>query len=293
MKERIKKDKKNVLITGVNGHLGSRLLDEFIGKRYNIFTLDREKQKENKKNVKYLIVDITDKKKLYKYKKLFNKIDILIHLAAYVPLENKLDDLEKSIDINIKGSINLLNLLKKKSKYIFANTCEIYNPKTFYAISKLTAEKYLEVLCKKKNITFISLRFASIYGPGEKIRRAIPNFIKLAIKNKDIIIFGDGKEKRTYVYIEDAIQGIIKAVNYVKSGVFNISSEEIITIFNLTKLIKKITKSKSRIIFKARKKEKIDLVFDIKKTKKLLHFKPRFKLKKGLIKETEYFLKHG
>ena len=182
------KIKKNILITGASGHLGFIVLDKIFKKNYNIFALDTEEPKERKENIKYLIVDISDKNKLEKYKKIFKRIDVLIHLAAYVPLERKLDDLEKSINTNLKGSINLVSLLKKGSTFIFAGTCEVYRifqhskNISFYAISKLFAEKYLEIISKKRDIKFISLRFASIYGPGEKIQRAMPNFIKSAIK---------------------------------------------------------------------------------------------------------------
>ncbi len=292
-KERKNCNKKNILITGAGGHLGSFLLNKLPKKEYNIFVIEKEKPRKKIREINYLIIDISNKNQLKKYKKIFEKIDILIHLAAYVPLKREFDDLNKSIDINIKGSVNLVNLLKEGNKFIFANSCEIYNPKTFYAISKLVAEKYLEVICQKRGIKFISLRFASIYGPGEKIQRAIPNFIKSAIKNENIIIFGDGKEKRSYLYIEDAVQAIIQSICYPPKGIFNISSEEIVTISDLAKLIKNIAKSDSEIIFEPRKKEKKDLVFSIKKAKRELKFRPKFRLKDGLKKEIEYFRKHG
>ena len=272
-KERTSKAKKNILVTGGKGHLGSFLLDR-ISKDYNIFIIE---------------TDIVDENELAKNKALFEKADILIHLAAYVPLERKLDDLDKSIAVNVKGSLNLVNLLKKGSKFIFANTCEIYNAQTFYAISKLIAERQLEIICKEKDITFISLRFASIYGPGEKIKRAIPNFIKSAIKNENITIFGDGKEKRSYLYVDDAIQAIIKSIDYEKEGIFNISTEEVISILGLAKLIKEIANSSSEIVFKPEMKEKKDLVFSINEAKKELKFKPEIGLKEGLKREIKYF----
>ncbi len=306
-KEKTKNKKRNILITGTNGYLGSVILDKILKRNYNIFALDKEKPIRKKVNVNYLTADISNKKELEKYKKIFKKINILVHLAAYVPLEKKLDNLEKSININLKGTINLVNLLRNKSIFIFSSTCEIYRVfnnnmineniqnrnVSFYAVSKLFSEKYLEIICKEKDITFIFLRFASIYGPGEKIQRAIPNFIKSAIKNEDIIILGDGKEKRTYLYVEDAAQSVIRAIHYKKSGIFNIASEEIVTILGLAKLIKEFSKSKSKIIFRPRKKEKVDLVFSSKKARSEIKFSPKFSLAKGLKKEIEYFKKYG
>jgi nucleoside-diphosphate-sugar epimerase len=311
MKKSLKKgkrenNKKNILITGSNGYLGSELLKKISDRNYNVFVIDKYEPPKKIKKIKYFQLDISQKKELDKYKNLFKKIDILIHLAAYVPLENKFDDLDKSIEVNLRGTINLVNLLKESSKFIYANTCEIYTvfknniinenfydgEVSFYAISKLFTEKYLEMICKKRGIKFISLRFASIYGPGEKIQRAIPNFIRSAIKNKDITIFGDGKEKRSFLYIEDAVQAILKSVQYEKTNIFNISSEGSITILDLAKLIIKLSKSKSRIIFKPRLKEKRDLVFSIKKAKKELKFKPIFNLSLGLKKEIQYFTRN-
>lgn len=297
--------KKNILITGVSGHLGSFVLNKISKRNYNVFALDVKKPEKREGGVKYLVADITDKNKLKKYKKVIKKINILIHLAAYVPIERKLDDLEKSISVNLSGTINLVHLLKKKASFIFASTYEIYgifddnkigeNQKenvSFYAISKLFAEKYSEVISRKRDINFICLRFASIYGPGEKIKRAIPNFIKSAAGNKEIIIFGDGREKRRYLYIEDAAQAIIKAIKYKKSNIFNISSEDTVSIINLAKLIRGIFKSESKIIFKPRKKEKIDIIFGIKKAKKELKFKPEFNLVRGLKKTIYEYRRH-
>ena len=272
-KERTKRDEKNILITGATGHLGSFLLGR-IPKNYNIFTIE---------------TDIADRNKLAKYKKIFEEADVLIHLAAYVPLKRKFDDLNKSINVNVKGSLNLVGLLKKGSKLIFANTCEIYNPQTFYAVSKLVAERQLGIICRKKGIKFISLRFASVYGPGEKIQRAIPNFIKSAIRNEDIVIFGDGREKRSYLYIEDAAEAIVKAITYPRGGIFNISSREVVTIADLARLIKKIAKSKSKIVFKPRVKEKRDMVFSGREAERKLKFRPKFTLNRGIKEEIIFF----
>lgn len=273
--------------------MGASLLDKILKTKYNVFILDNKPVLKKQNRIKCLSADISDKKELEKYRSILNKIDFVVHLAAYVPLERKFDDLEKSININIKGSANLANLLKGGTTFILASTTEIYNPHTFYALSKISAEKFLEAICNKRGIRLVSLRFASIYGPGEKIHRATPNFIRSAVTGGDITIFGDGKEKRSFLYIEDAVQAIEKAILYGKEGVFDISSEEAVSILGLAKLIKKISGSKSKIIFQPREKEKINLVFSAKKAKRELKFRPKFRLADGIKREIEYFKRHG
>jgi len=290
-KGKTKKHKKNILITGAAGHLGSVLLNNLFKKDYSIFVLEKTMPAENVKNVEYLIADISDKKQLYKYRNIFKKIDICIHLAAFVPKNSESDNFEDSFAINIVGSLNIAELLAGGSSFIYANTCEVYNLNTFYAASKLSAEQYLKVVCQRENINFISLRFSSIYGPGETIQRAIPNFIKSAINDKNIVIFGDGEEKRSYLYIEDAVRAIVKAISCNKNDIFDISSSELISILGLAKLIKKITKSESKIVFKKRIKNKKDIFLDVKKAKKILHFSANVRLADGLKKEIEYFKK--
>lgn len=294
--------KKNILITGGNGYLGYALQEQISTENYNIFVLNKTKPTKKIHKIKYLQIDISQKKDINQYQTLFKKIDILIHLAAYVPKEQKFDDADKSIKVNITGAINLVNLLNKKTKLIYASTCEIYTvfndniinenldnkQSSFYAISKLFTEKMLEKICQIKDVQFIALRFANIYGQKEKILKATLNFTKSAINNKELVIFGDGQDKRSFIYIEDAVRAIIKAINYRKSNIFNISSGETITILDLAKLIIKIAKSNSKIIFKPRMNEKKDLVFDAKKAKKELKFNSIFNLAEGLKAKIDY-----
>lgn len=289
MKE--KRNKKNILVTGASGHFGKSLLGRITNEGNRVFVIDNKEQDDPISNVKYLLADISSKDSLRKHKNILGKIDVTIHLAAYVPLNRSLDDLEKSLSVNIIGSINLASFLPRDSYLVYINTCEIYNPHTFYAASKISAENLLSVICEKKGIKFTSLRFASIYGPGEKIQRAIPNFINAAIRDEDLVIFGDGKEKRSYLYIDDAVEAVIKAVIRQKEGIFDIASGEAISILSLARLIKEISHSKSDIVFKGRKKEKKDMFFYSKDAEEKLNFKSRIDLKTGIEKEIRYFEK--
>ncbi len=302
-----KKRPKNILVTGLSGYLGSFLLDELQKQNWRVFAIEKKLPHTVPKKVKFLRADIAKRKDLARYKKTLQRADAVLHLAAFVPKSPKLDDLKESIKVNLEGSINLALFLRPKTKFIFASTCEVYArnvkadikenyqtaPSSFYGAGKLAAEKYLQVLCAKKNIGLTILRFASIYGPGEKISRAIPNFIKAALRDENIYIFGEGKEKRSFIFAKDAAKASITALKYKKSGLFNIASEEKISILSLAKLIRTLSGSGSKIIFRPRQKAKTNVVLNIDRAKRELKFESKTDLKTGLIQEIEFFKKEG
>lgn len=128
------------------------------------------------------------------------------------------------------------------------------------------------------------LRLASVYGPGEIIDRAIPNFINSVINNKSPIIYGDGSDKRDYLYIEDAAEAILCALKCFRYGTYNIASGRPYTIKQIADIIIKISGKNLKPIFKKRKKQKNDFVFDISNSRKL-GFVPKTHIIYGLKKE--------
>ena len=209
------------------------------------------------------------------------------------------------------GTLNIIKLCDefKVKKLIYASSSCVYGnqknmketnvnfkPETPYAITKLLGEYYCKFFSEniKTNITII--RIFNSYGPGErpgKYRNVIPNFIYRAINNQDIIITGSGKEVRDFTFVDDIILGIYKILisNKIKSGeIFNLGSGKVTTILNLVKNILKITNSKSKIIFvQKRSWDNIKIrKANISKSKRLLNYKPKWKLEKGLFKTVKW-----
>lgn len=178
-----------------------------------------------------------------------NKITQIIHLAGtFSPpfsnlIEKNLLITEKLLDKGIEYGIK---------KIIFASTGAIYGeplglesfeidplkPNTPYALSKMYAEKYIEYCSQNKGLQYIFLRFPSIYGPGNN-KGVIFNFITGIKNDKKIIVYGDGNQGRDFLYVDDAVDAIYKALSYDKSNIFNISSALRLSINDIIKILRK------------------------------------------------------
>ncbi len=298
---------KPLLITGASGHIGFVLLKKIM-KLYNqIYILVNRSNKEldflaKENKIKLIKCDLTNKSSLLKYKSILKKIEITVHLAAYVPKNKDGDILTKNIEVNLIGSMNLISFLTK-SKFIFISTCEVYgipktkkikedhtlDPLSYYGLSKLATEKALKIYAKEKAINLIILRLTNIYGPGETINRAIPNFIKSALQKKNIFIYGDGSDKRDYLYIDDAVHYIICAMKKGRETTYNLATGKAYTIKDIAKKIIKLSHHQVNIKFKKRTKTKSDYIFDIMKIKRDIGYVPKTSIEQGLLKEIEWF----
>ena len=168
------------------------------------------------------------------------------------------------------------------------------NPINIYGISKLYTENLLKIFSNSNaNIKVSIFRFTSLYGPGKysgsSSSRAIPKFISLAKKNISPTIYGKINEKRDYLFIDDAIDAIELSILNPFDGTINIGSGKSITIFELAKLICKLTKSISEPFVVDENKNCIDdYLLNIDKAKDLIRFKPKTKLSNGRKEEIYY-----
>lgn len=299
---------KTVLITGAGGFIGKHVIKRSDSFRYQVVLTDDLSNLDVAfaKN-HYYSCNLTKESQVKKIIKRIKGEIILLHLAAYVPKssDKKQDLIDKSIDVNLKGTINLLNNIKNRlCKVCFASTLEVYgksiylpidenhptNPGSFYSVSKLMAEQYLRAFCKTRGVSLNILRFSSVYGPGELYDRAIPNFIKAALERRPIHIYGNGLDKRDYLYVDDAVSALIASVNRNSAcRVFNIAGGKGHTIKNIANLIIKLSGSKSKIKFLPRRKDAYDLVFNISLAKKKIGFRPNVDIRQGLINEIDWF----
>jgi nucleoside-diphosphate-sugar epimerase len=264
--------KYNILITGGAGNIGGSLSRELVKKGHNIIILDNLSTGNKKKlpsknflNWRFIKCDLNqiNLSKLFKSK----KIDYIFHYAAVVGVKRTLKNPNLVLN-DIKGIENILNFaVKKRVKRIFyASSSEIYgepvtipqdefttplNSRLPYAIVKNVGEAYFRSYKKTYNIDYTIFRFFNTYGPLQSDEFVITKFIDKALKNKNLIINGDGKQTRTFLYIDDNIfltTSIFKNKKFV-NDVVNIGNDNEITIENLAKKIKKILNSKSKIIY--------------------------------------------
>ena len=262
--------------------------------------------KEVLNKVKVYHVDLLNKKKLTK---IISKINpnFIIHLATYSNYR-KQTDVEEMIDINIKGTLNLLLASKNIDYKLFLNTGssseygiknkpmnegDYLEPISFYAVTKASATLLCQVFAKEYKKPIVTLRPFSVYGPYEEESRFVPTVIKAILKNKPIRLT-PGNQRRDFIYIQDVVDIYTKTLSYGKklsgqilnmgTGIEYTNDEVVQTLFKVTGKKVKIEKG----AFPKRLWDTSHWVADISKTKKLLNWKPKFTLEDGLKKTYEW-----
>ncbi len=266
--------KKNILISGVCGFIGSNLAEYLINKKYNVIGIDNfstgiieniDKIIDND-NFKFIEHDIKEKICLD------IKIDFIFHLASLAsPKFYFLKPLE-TLRTGSIGSDNMLELaLKHKSKILLASTSEVYgdplehpqkesyngnvNPigkRSVYDESKRYMESIATTYYHQYNLDIKIARIFNTYGPKMRADdgRVLPTFLNQALKNKPYTVYGDGNQTRSFCYIDDTIKGLYKLINSNINTPINIGNPNEISINELTKKINNIMKIDNDIEFR-------------------------------------------
>lgn len=295
-----------ILITGGSGFVGKILLKKLDHSRLDIIYLTRSKVFQDllrSKGIGFFEADITDVISLIKVKKEIKDINQIIHLAALVPRKSEEDVLETMFKINVNGTMNLLKIFAEKIKsFIYVSTTEVYglpsksipideefpaNPLTYYALSKLAAEKISEIFLRKDNAILTILRLSTLYGAGDMISRAIPNFIKSVLTEESPKVYGE-EQLRDYLHVDDAAEAIKLATLKPHHGIFNIGSSKGIPIKKIAEEIIKRVNPNLKIKFLSSNDNKADLVLNIDKAKNIFKFQPKFYFPDRLDEEIEW-----
>ena len=296
--------KKTILITGASGFLGLWLQKKLSSYEYDIFLTASKNYP--KQNIHKLNLTNYEETKQYIDK---IKPTIIFHLGAIVDLSRDYSTAIKCVDVNIKGTINLLESLKDHTikKFILASTEEVYGngrvpfkesqipyPPSAYSVSKIAAENFCSIYAQKLNFNLIIFRIATMYGPKNPLERLISQVIVKALHNEDIYL-NSGSKKRDYIYIEDvarAFNNILTTNLKSKIEIFNLGSGHSHTLKCLVETVIKLTNSSSHVQYDAfpdRTLEAEKWLLDISRANRLLNWKPKINLNEGLIKSVKYY----
>ncbi|WP_298764373.1 NAD-dependent epimerase/dehydratase family protein [uncultured Polaribacter sp.] len=303
----------NILVTGGAGNVGSYLVAKLSQNNNNtIVVFDNLltgdiKKVPVKKNVIFIKGNANNYNDISAVFHRYN-FNYVFHFAAVVGVQRTLNNPLWVLE-DIKGFENILSLSKNTnvSKVYFSSSSEVYgepfeipqnekttplNSKLPYAIVKNLGESYLKSYHQEFGLEYSIFRFFNTYGPNQSEDFVIPKFIKLAKANKDITIFGEGKQTRTFCYIDDNIDTILKIHenNLVTNDVINIGNDSEITVLELAKTIIKVTNSKSNIVFLPALKEgdMLRRCPDVTKMKKILK-RDLLPLEEGIKKLIDYY----
>ena len=286
--------KKNVLITGGSGFIGSHVVDALVKNKYKVTILDLSQPK--RKDVKFIKGNILDKSII---RSALKNINIIFHLAAVSDIRKVKEIPLKTIETNILGTTFLLESARNANidRFIFASSIYSYGTAgNLYTTSKTASELIIKNYKLIYGQKFTILRYATAYGPRNREVDAVSIFVRCALKNLDLIIHGNGQQKRNYIYAEDLGYGSLAALEKKAiNKTITLVSKKNTKIIDVAKMIIKITKSKSKIVFNKKKKRLDDFtsVFSYKNNykKNLMIWRPKYNLANGLKKYIELKIK--
>ena len=305
---------KKILITGGSGFIGSHLCERLLNEGNEVICMDNFFTGA-KQNIIHLLPnpffelirhDVTIPFSL--------EVDEIYNLACPAsPVYYQFDAIQ-TIKTSVMGAINVLGLAKRvKAKVLQASTSEVYgdphihpqkedywgnvNPigiRSCYDVGKRCAESLFMNYYRMNGINIKIIRIFNTYGPRMQPDdgRVISNFTVQAIRNKDITIYGDGQQTRSFQYVDDLIEGMIRTMKTDDSiiGPINIGNPEENTIIELAEKIIRLTKSKSKIVFcPLPDDDPLRRCPDINLAKKVLNWEPKIQLEEGLLKTIDYF----
>ena len=194
--------------------------------------------------------------------------DCIFHLAAMVSVNESLERPLECVDLNVRGTLNVISAARKQAvpRIVFSSSCAVYGdepeqpkiethrpaPLTPYGVTKLDGEFYLEMALREYGIATTSLRYFNVFGPHQDPRSqyaaAVPIFLERARRGEALTIFGDGKQTRDFIYVEDvAAANLWVAQRPELTGIYNVATGHTVTILELATMIRDLTGSKSPI----------------------------------------------
>lgn len=307
---------KRILITGGAGFIGSHLCERLLNEGNDVICLDNFFT-GSKDNIRHLIGN--DHFELVRHditKEYFAEVDQIYNLACPASPPHYQYNAIKTIKTSVLGMINMLGLAKRcKATILQASTSEVYgdphvhpqvetywgnvNPigiRSCYDEGKRCAETLMMDYHRQNGVDTRIIRIFNTYGPNMDPNdgRVVSNFIVQALKGEDITIYGDGSQTRSFCYVSDLVDGIIRMMNNPQKFIdpVNLGNPSERTILEFAKLIIEMTNSNSKIVYKPLPKDDpTQRKPDITLAKKELGWEPKVDIKDGLSKTIEYFAK--
>ena len=301
------------LVTGGAGFIGSHLCKNLLKKNYRVICIDNLitgslKNLEGIKTGDFLFVnhDVTE------HIDIKDNINIIFHLSSPASPIDYLQLPIQTLKVGALGTHNILGVAKsKRATILLASTSEVYGdplihpqteeywgnvnpigPRGVYDEAKRFAEAITMAYHRQQGLDTRIARIFNTYGPNMRMRdgRVIPNFITQCLKGEDMTTYGDGKQTRSFCYIDDMVDGLFKLISTEYHLPMNLGNPNEITILELSSRIKKLTGSSSNIIFNPLPEDdpKVRMP-DINKAKKILTWEPKVNLEEGLAKTIGWF----
>ena len=297
---------KNILVTGGAGFIGSNLVDR-LSPRNRVIVLDNlssgllSNLEKSKDLIRFIKGDILDKDLI---KDIVTEVEFVFHLAANVGNVRSIEDPLFDMEVNIKGTINLLEACLKSNikRFVYSSSGAIFgeakylpvdenhplNPQSPYGVSKLAAEKYCFAYYKIHGLPITALRYFNAYGPRQGssgYTNIIARFFQRIREGKPLTIFGDGRQTRDFVFVEDIVKANILAATHPDAvgEIFNIATGRENDVNKLVTIINQLSKQKNKVIYTdSRAGEVKHSRAKIEKARRILGYNPEINIEEGL-----------
>jgi dTDP-glucose 4,6-dehydratase len=302
-----------VVITGAAGFIGSHLSEALLDRGASVVGIDNLLTGDlaniahlRDRDFQFIRHDVTQ------YIEVEGPVDFVLHWASPASPIDYLELPIPTLKVGALGTHKALGLAKaKRATFLIASTSEVYGdplehpqketywgnvnpigPRGVYDEAKRCAEAMTVAYRRYHGVDTKIVRIFNTYGPRMRVNdgRAVPAFMSQALRNEDVTVFGDGKQTRSFCYVSDLVEGIIKLMHAPVNDPVNIGNPQELTIEQIARLIIKMTGSKSQVVYKPLPEDDPKVRQpDITRARSLLGWEPKVTLEEGLGKTIEYF----
>jgi len=314
----------HALVTGGAGFIGSHLVDRLLAEGWHVTVVDnfdpfydptikRGNVEPHLDYESYTLVeaDIRDLQRLRE--KLSGEYDVIVHLAAKAGVRPSIKDPVGYQEVNVKGTQNLLELAKQwdVKQFVFASSSSVYGvnpnvpwreddcvllPISPYASTKVSGELLGHVYSHLYGIRFIALRFFTVYGPRQRPDLAIHKFARLMLNGEPIPVYGDGRSRRDYTYIDDVIRGVLVAMQYGQTlyEVINLGNNRTVGLLEMIHVLESVLGVRARLKFLPEQPGDVPQTWaDIHKAEALLGYVPNTSFEVGVQQFADWFMTYA
>ena len=298
-----------IAVTGATGHLGRWVVASLLRRGHEVACVTRQAGARSliaeaawPRPVRVIRWDLADPADLGRAAAELADVRAVAHLAAEIPPDTSLnlgEDALASLRSNAQATARLLSVLSRLDRIeavVYSSSFEVYGPPratplredhptcptSFYGAGKLVGEKYLGLFSADRDVRCASLRLPAVYGPGDLLCRAIGNFVRDAVAGRELTIHGDGLDVRDLVYVGDAAEAIVLALEARAQGVFNIGSGRGFSIGEIAAAVRTASGGTARIVHGPRVKPRHDFILDVDRARAELGWEPATGLEDGI-----------
>ena len=313
---------KKVVVTGCSGFIGFHLSNSLLDSDHTVIGIDslnnaydvklKEKRLEElnkKENFSFLNNNLSEKNSLDEVKK--HDLTTFYHLAARAGVRQSFLDPNSYIEDNTLATTNISNFCKEMGvqDLILASTSSIYGdsgeslmveekdekikPPSVYASTKLSGESLSKIILEDTSTNLIISRFFTVYGPFGRPDMSILRFIHWIINEEKVQVFGDGEQRRSFTYVKDVVDALLKMSGLEKSHTFNVGSNMTVSLNDVIKLIEEYSGKNANIENLERAYKDPDVVRpNLENIKKIIGWEPTTKIEEGVEKTVAWYKKN-